>query len=518
MTIRHCTLMAAAVAVPSALATADYQDWCGWTELASRIGIENVPTGLDVIVGQVEAPDSSSRYMPDSNDSDFDGKYLISRSGGPTSPSSHATNVARKFYGLSNSLAPGVWFINCYEVNNWLQGGYLHVGGGAGTPPEPAVGALKIWNNSWVGSFGSVSADQDALRRIDWFIERDDVVLTGGLNNGTEQQPLLSYGYNSLIVGRRDGNHSAGDVPSPYDGPGRMKPDITGPLFTTSDATPIIAAAAAMLIEQARNDPSLPGSAEASETIKAILMASATHNGPSGSGLAWTNNSPTSGADRGSTARPLDELVGAGHLDVDRANLMMAGGETHGGNSVANATPAPAHGWSFDTISADEQRSFRFTMPEGADEFSALASWNRDVADNFGSFTLADLNLELLRLENNVATPLVGNQTAWVDGNVLSNSSVDNVEHLYLDGLEAGDYIVQITSDSGGATDFAMAWYSSGIVDSLFGDLNGDGMIGVDDLLQLLSAWGSCDGCEEDLNNDGLVGVDDVLAILGVWP
>ncbi|MBT7351304.1 MAG: EF-hand domain-containing protein, partial [Phycisphaerae bacterium] len=252
--------------------------------------------------------------------------------------------------------------------------------------------------------------------------------------------------------------------------------------------------------------------------IKAILMASATHNGPSGSGLAWTNNSPTSGADRGSTARPLDELVGAGHLDVDRANLMMAGGETHGGNSVANATPAPAHGWSFDTISADEQRSFRFTMPEGADEFSALASWNRDVADNFGSFTLADLNLELLRLDDGVATPLVGNQTAWVDGNVLSNSSVDNVEHLYLGGLEAGDYIVQITSNSGSATDFAMAWYSSGTVESLFGDLNGDGMIGVDDLLQLLSAWGSCDGCEEDLNNDGLVGVDDLLAMLGVWP
>jgi hypothetical protein len=36
--------------------------------------------------------------------------------------------------------------------------------------------------------------------------------------------------------------------------------------------------------------------------------------------------------------------------------------------------------------------------------------------------------------------------------------------------------------------------------------------------LQLLSAWGSCDGCEEDLNNDGLVGVDDLLAMLGVWP
>jgi len=100
---------------------ADYRDWCGWSELVDRIGLENVPTGVDVIVGQVEAPDSNGYYLPDGDDPDFDGKYLIRRSGGSTNPSAHATGVARKYYGLTNSLAPGVWFINCYEVNKSRQ-------------------------------------------------------------------------------------------------------------------------------------------------------------------------------------------------------------------------------------------------------------------------------------------------------------------------------------------------------------------------------------------------------------
>jgi hypothetical protein len=511
-------IAAAAALSLSTAAAADYRDWCGWSELVDRIGLENVPTGVDVIVGQVEAPDSNGYYLPDGDDPDFDGKYLIRRSGGSTNPSAHATGVARKYYGLTNSLAPGVWFINCYEVNNWLQGGYLHVGSGGSTPPDPPMGAQKIWNNSWVGSFGSTTYDHDALRRVDWMIERDDVLVTVGLNNGTEQQPLLSYGYNSIAVGRRDGNHSSGDVPAPYEGAGRMKPDITGPLFTTSEATPTIAAAGAMFIEMVRNDPALPSEGEASETIKAVLMTSAIHTGPSGSGLDWTNNAPGSGADRGLTARPLDELVGAGHLDVNRAHMILAGGQTDGGPSAGAAPAATQHGWSFDTLAGGEQRNLRFTMPGGAGEFSVLATWNRAVADNFSGFTLADINLELLRLESGTPVSLIGNETAWLEGNVASESTIDNVEHLYLLGLEPGDYILQLNCVSGDPTDVAIAWYSSDVVEGLFGDLNGDGIVGVDDLLQLLAAWGVCPDCPEDLNGDGIVGVDDLLAMIGVWP
>ncbi len=51
-------------------------------------------------------------------------------------------------------------------------------------------------------------------------------------------------------------------------------------------------------------------------------------------------------------------------------------------------------------------------------------------------------------------------------------------------------------------------------------DLDGDGSVGVPDLLILLSAWGTCaDGnnCPADLDGDGSVGVPDLLALLGNW-
>ena len=50
------------------------------------------------------------------------------------------------------------------------------------------------------------------------------------------------------------------------------------------------------------------------------------------------------------------------------------------------------------------------------------------------------------------------------------------------------------------------------------GDINGDGAVGVDDLLELLAVFGdTCSGCGEDLNGDGAVGVDDLLALLAVY-
>lgn len=48
-------------------------------------------------------------------------------------------------------------------------------------------------------------------------------------------------------------------------------------------------------------------------------------------------------------------------------------------------------------------------------------------------------------------------------------------------------------------------------------DFNGDGMVTVEDLLQLLGAWGPCPGCMEDLDGDGMVGTTDLLILLGGW-
>jgi hypothetical protein len=51
------------------------------------------------------------------------------------------------------------------------------------------------------------------------------------------------------------------------------------------------------------------------------------------------------------------------------------------------------------------------------------------------------------------------------------------------------------------------------------GDLTGDGVVDVFDLLGLLGAWGPCppEDCDADLNDDGTVDVFDLLALLGAW-
>ncbi len=48
-------------------------------------------------------------------------------------------------------------------------------------------------------------------------------------------------------------------------------------------------------------------------------------------------------------------------------------------------------------------------------------------------------------------------------------------------------------------------------------DMNGDGTVGMDDLLMVLGAFGPCAGCPEDLDGDGVVGFSDVLELLEWW-
>ena len=53
------------------------------------------------------------------------------------------------------------------------------------------------------------------------------------------------------------------------------------------------------------------------------------------------------------------------------------------------------------------------------------------------------------------------------------------------------------------------------------GDVDGDGVVGTNDLLELLAAWGLCpappEACPADLDGDNIVGTSDLLALLAAW-
>lgn len=51
----------------------------------------------------------------------------------------------------------------------------------------------------------------------------------------------------------------------------------------------------------------------------------------------------------------------------------------------------------------------------------------------------------------------------------------------------------------------------------LLGDMNGDGLVGFQDLTQLLTDWGPCTACPSDLNGDGITGFADLTILLTGW-
>ncbi len=51
----------------------------------------------------------------------------------------------------------------------------------------------------------------------------------------------------------------------------------------------------------------------------------------------------------------------------------------------------------------------------------------------------------------------------------------------------------------------------------VFGDITGDGLVNIADLLELIAVWGPCSGCPGDLNGDATVNVSDLLILIGAW-
>jgi hypothetical protein len=464
---RALLLLAAALSTFAGRARAQTpQEVVGLQRLAARLGALAVPDGAGVVVGQVEAP-AGGAFLLERADREFVGKAIANKSGRSSGASTHATLVARYLLGLQSSLSPGIERIDAFEANHWLGAGLLN-GSGATLPTRVEA---KVFCNSWIGDGGS--ANNAYLRKLDFAALTQDLIVCAGVNNGSGplDVALLSHGFNTLTVGRSDGSHRSGATSMGVDGPGRMKPDLVAPASATSFATPLVAGAAALLVETARTDGRLAGNprAERCDVLKAVLMAGAQHR------EGWSNAPVPNGASRGATSTPLDPIFGADQLDVDASHWILTAGEQPAAQSPALALEALPAGWSGLELGAGQSRWLRFRVEADQPEVSIVAAWNRTVAQDFATWSLVDLDLELWTVDaQGEPSSLLGTAPGefFESGNVLSDSAVDNVEHLYIRDLKPGEYLLEARRglDALPVAHAALAWRFTGESPVIYGN------------------------------------------------
>jgi hypothetical protein len=245
--------------------------------------------------------------------------------------------------------------------------------------------------------------------------------------------------------------------------------------------------------------------------MKAALMAGAIHS------ETWSNAPIASGDFRGEAVRPLDPIFGAGVVNVDRSHRILTGGEQDGSLEVpAEATLAPA-GWDLVQIGPGNDVHWRLRLHETAPELSVIATWRRLPSTNFTiAPSVPTIRLRLFRVEGSALVPLTGEDGAayYASGNVASTSAPDNVQHIHVRGLVAGEYVIQASrlGSSGTAAPTGVAWFRPAPA----ADSNWDGVVDGLDLAVVLSAWGT-DLPAADLNDDGTVDGLDLAVILANW-
>ncbi len=413
--------------------------------------------------------------------------------------SNHADMVAGLFYGnnetytYDNTHTGVAWGVShIYSVDasvalNYYNGGpqytpfilpyYYYPNGGE--PAAPTSTPLIV-NDSWVANPGTVS-DGSYVQGLDQCAAKFNMLFINAIGNGTPNGPSKisppATMYNGIAVADYNGTETNGvfspasGAPATWVGPtpgGRSKPDITAPTpYTdTSFTTPIVSGVAALLTQAAMDNvggTGTAGNATDMRAIKALLLNGAVK--PQG----WTNNytrvlsgtgtsqtqTLTYLAPSNVTSTPLDPRYGAGVVNALNSYENLAGGEHNFNGSVSAAyTAGVALSFSFDSAAASYEPG-----PEGWNLASISNSSGTNVSQHYmfnlaGSvrttYTLTATlawNLDASATSiNNLYLALV-NSAGTVVGQ--SNSNIDNVQQLYLNGLTAGAYDLEVLKPGG---------------------------------------------------------------------
>lgn len=123
-------------------------------------------------------------------------------------------------------------------------------------------------------------------------------------------------------------------------------------------------------------------------------------------------------------------------------------------------------------------------------------------------------------MQGTIRTQAVDVNGAMLWGTTPVDLGAPAITRSDLTGASAGDMLVAVWSDARDGVDrvYAQNINADGVLgDSVCAaDIDGDGVVGVDDLLVLIAAWGTSDE-DADVNGDGTVSTEDLLLVLAGW-
>ena len=536
--------------------------------------------GGTVNVALVELSQSSDEdptayaFLPDFEhwalmNADWRGLYCYQNPHRPVQKSEHASRIAGILFGydaLASYKELGIFeyrgivpeaVVDVFETNWFI---YKRVLAGKRESIDSDVVSM---------SWGTDADDEITLwwqRGIDAMAEREELVAVAAGGNGPNEFASIckpSWGYNVISVAAA---RSLGKFPRSlqYVGPptakysscgptddGRCKPDLIAPGLClgpgghsndayicgrgaagySSFAAPQVAGIAALLIDAARqlnidqaDDP---------RVIKALLLNGAVKL------VGWHKGTSDHEDDY---AVPLDYHQGAGLVNAWHSYRHLIGGRY---NSVPishdpNSSDYADIGWDFDQVSLDPNdpnsvKIYYLPEPLEADEyFTGTLCWFRHYRQE-GIFSALPLNVLTLELWS------IDNQGQFLERLDYSYSESDNVQHIYYHSPSRQKiaFIVSVTDDPLIDTlpdnadklreTYGLAyscekkgWQG----DQFSGDLNVDGIVDVQDLLQLIKAWWSFKNdsgspemldLPEDINYDGLIDRCDFDEMAEQW-
>ena len=362
--------------------------------------------------------------------------------------SGHADAVGDILYGATDGIAPGVARVDNFEADFFYENYLCNTN-------LPGLGDAVV-NQSF--TFGTLAvADQEMVdSEYDNYAEQNQTLFISAANNLGNSPVVCAPGtaYNCISVGAYV-NGTYANSPGPTRDNARCKPDLTAVGTETSFSTPLVAGAAAVLLQAALRGDGGAATNDAADlrTIKALLLNGAVKTPD------WTN----------SCTSPLDARYGAGVLNLLNAYEELIGGEHHFVSSCETPLGGPhppecppgcigtLSGWDFNTnisdAASDTVNHYYFRTGPGSTRaplaVTATLVWNRQLNQS----NINHLSLFLYDCDHS---------------NVVAGSAslVDNVQHLHVPRLMPGCYDLQVWKAGGlpgsnvvsAAETYSLAW------------------------------------------------------------